>query len=269
MNANLTTEAAQAWNFYHNPRQPYDDFLVEYIFKPMRLEVVRRNYNRALANFSAEISYLPHRLTHFYGLVGDDWFKEIIALIEAGGIHELYDFLAVAANRSQAQGYIAAAKIPQPSLMGWLEYLKGFWFPFPANLRQLVDPGDPRVDKILVRLKTLKIANSLALLDAAADEKGRAWLASQAEIDADGLLDLVHRADVSRLPYVSGGAVKRLWAMGYRSLEAIRAADETEYQERITAYFAAGGKGWGFDAQLDNIRIFLRDAQLVPTVLAA
>jgi hypothetical protein len=92
-------------------------------------------------------------------------------------------------------------------------------------------------------------------------------LSAQSGVQMALLHDLVQRADVSRLPYTSGGAVKRLWAMGYRSLADIRSADPQDYSRRVGEYFAAGGKGTPFDAQMEHILTFLQDARHAPLVL--
>jgi hypothetical protein len=96
-------------------------------------------------------------------------------------------------------------------------------------------------------------------LDAATEQTGR-----QLGIYEPGLLYLVHRADVSRLQNSSGGAVKRLWVMGYRCLEALRTADPQQYTLRIAVCFTAGGKGTTFDAKMTTIVGFLNDARHAP-----
>ena len=152
--------------------------------------------------------------------------------------------------------------------MEWLDYLKQWWFPYPATLRQLVeDDGDPLMNSVLAELKAVKIANSLTLLESAAEPPGRSELARQTGINEGTILDLVNRADVSRLPYTSGGAVKRLWVMGYRSLAALRTADPQEYAGRIEIFFATGGKGSTFDAKMSTILGFLQDARHAPEVV--
>lgn len=267
MGSKSDSPAAAAWNFYQNPRHPYDEFVSNYILKPLKFGVVHKHYTRPLAEFVRESPELMHRFTTVHGPGGTAWFAETIGQIEKAGVPDLYAFLDRVATRPHAQGFLKESGIRQPRLMGWMDYLKQWWFPFPATLRQLVEDGNRPLDTALAQLKTAKIANSLTLLEAAAEPKGRAELARQFRIAKVVLLDLVHRADVSRLPYTSGGAVKRLWAMGYRSLAAIRAANPQEYTARIEAYFAAGGKGSFFDAKPANILTFLKDAQHAPEVV--
>jgi hypothetical protein len=262
------SQDARAWNFYRNPRQPYDDFVSHYILKPLKFSFVQRHYDRPLAEFVRELPDLMHHFSTIHGPGGDAWLAETVGQIEAAGIHDLYPFLDRVATRSLAERFLDISGMPQNSLMEWLDYLKQWWFPYPATLRQVVEEdGDPLLDAVLAQLKAAKIANGFTLLDAAAEPLGRAELARQLGIDEAVLLDLVHRIDVSRVPYTSGGAVKRLWMMGYRSLADIRTADPQEYAERIEAYFAAGGKGTTFDARMPTILGFLQDARHAPEVV--
>jgi len=255
------------WNFYKNPRHPYDDFVIHYLLKPLKYTIIRKHYNRPLAAFVHELPELMHRFSTVFGPGGTAWLAETIARIEQAGIHDLYAFLDRVSTRAQAETFLKVSGIPKPSLMGWMDYLKQWWFPYPASLLQVVEEDNPRLKPALAQMKAVKIANGFTLLEAAAEPGGRSELSRRVGIEAEVLLDLVHRADVSRLPYTSGGAVKRLWAMGYRSLDDIRRADPQDYAARVEAYFAAGGKGFAFDAKMPNILSFLQDARHAPQVV--
>jgi hypothetical protein len=282
----LPIETPPNWNFYNNPRHPYDEFFPTYIGKPLKYEFVKQHYDRQLSDLAAEIPDLPHRLTTVFGPGVEGWIADSVRYIEKAGIRTVYDLLAEVSTRTQAEAFLARSGLPQPYLMGLMDYLKQWWFPYPATLRQLVEGGDPILEKALNQLKAVKIANSFSLLEAGGSESGgsgaqggaqsgaqsgaqcgRKKLSAETGIPQLILLNLVHRADVSRLPYTSGGAVRRLWAMGYTCLADLRHADPREYQRKVEAYFAAGGKGSLFDAKLENILSFLKEARHAPEVV--
>ena len=58
------------------------------------------------------------------------------------------------------------------------------------------------------------------------------------------MLDLVHRADISRLAYVRGKTIKHLCGGGYDTLSRIANADLDEMTEDMTAYYASIGKSF-------------------------
>ena len=99
---------------------------------------------------------------------------EAIAKMKEAGVKRM-------AARAQAESFLAASGVPQASLMEWIDYLKQWWFPYPATLRQLVDDEhEPDLCRVLDALKPAKIANSMTLLEAAAEPAGRSALAEQA-----------------------------------------------------------------------------------------
>ena len=162
--AELDSRETLAWHFYHNPRQPYDDFVPHYILKPLKFSFVQTHYNRPLKEFVQELPDLMHHFSTVHGPGGEVWLAEIIGQIEEVGIHDLYSFLDRVSTRSRAQDFLNISGIPQPSLMDWMDYLKQWWFPYPATLRQLVDDdGDPLLHSALGQLKVAKIANSFTL----------------------------------------------------------------------------------------------------------
>ncbi len=262
MNANSDPQGTLTWCFYHNIRHPYDGFMTDYIFKPLKYSFVQKHYDRPLAEFVRELPEVTHRFSTVHGPGGEEWMTGIINQMELAGIDNLFPLLEQVSTQSKAQDFLAESGIEQPSLMEWIDYLKQWWFPYPATLRQLVDEdGDPLLQTTLVKLKEVKIANSFTLLEAASEGPARADLADRLHLDRFCLLDLVHRADVSRLPYISGGAVKRLWVMGYRSLADLCTVNPQDYSIRIHAYFENGGKGTTFDAKMSSIVGFLQDAR--------
>lgn len=150
-----------AWCFYRNPRHPYDGFMANYLFKPLKYAFVHKHYDRLLAEFVRELPELGHHFSTVHGAGGEVWLADTIKQMETTGVYSLYSLLERVRTRSQAQGFLAESGVAQPSLMEWLDYLKQWWFPYPATLRQLVeDDGDPLLHTALVKLKGAKIANS-------------------------------------------------------------------------------------------------------------
>jgi hypothetical protein len=58
------------------------------------------------------------------------------------------------------------------------------------------------------------------------------------------VLELVHRADISRLAYVRGKTIKHLCGGGYDTLGKIAAADRKKMEADMTAYYATIGKSF-------------------------
>jgi hypothetical protein len=114
MNAIMVSEDPLAWNFYQNPRQPYDDFVPNYIHKPLKFSFVRKTHDRLLADFSNELPQLMHRMTTVHVGTDKNWFYKTVELLGKAGVNDLYSFLDLVPTRSQAQRFIKSAGIPQP-----------------------------------------------------------------------------------------------------------------------------------------------------------
>jgi hypothetical protein len=263
-----TSEAERDWNFYNNDKWPYDKFIKTYILKTMEYGFVKEHYDRSLEDFRYPTKTLERCLSTLpLRPEGSAWFHSTLDAIEKAGVLALFQFMPRISTRKQAEGFIRGAGIPLPHLMGMVDFLKQWWFPFGAQLRQLVDDSDQTLLDYLASLKNHGLSQGFALLDNGRTTEGRKKLTGKTGIPEAHILDLVNRADVTRIPYVSGGTVKRCWAIGYDSLEKLRKADPEEYFSRVSQYYASIHKVIPFDAKLEYIRGFLNDAKRSPVVV--
>jgi hypothetical protein len=81
------------------------------------------------------------------------------------------------------------------------------------------------------------------------------------------ILDFVHRADITRMPWVGGRMVLQLWALGYTSVEQLRKADPQAYFERMQEHYRSLGTSKPFDATLKNARGLIESSRRLPTLV--
>lgn len=264
----IASEADRSWNFYHNPKWPYDLFFRTYILKTFEFGFVKERYDRPIGDFRYPVKTLERMISTLpVKPEGSAWFSTTLDALEKAGVRRLFLFINTVATRNQAQGFIQQTGIPLLHLMGVLDFFKQWWFPYGAQLRQLVDDTDQSLIYQIPVLKQRGFSQGFKLLDIGRTRQGRRNLAEQAGIPEEILLDLVHRADVTRIPYVSGGTVKRMWTIGYDGLEKLRNADPNEYFARISHYYTSQHRASPFDARLEYIRDFLGDVQRAPVVV--
>lgn len=261
-------EGDGVWNFYNNQKWPYDLFVRTYIMKTFDYGFVKEHYDRLLSEFrypaktiDRMVSTLPVKPE------GSAWFFTTLDGIERAGVRMLFQFIDHVATRKPAEGFLNQTGIPRNALMATLDFFKQWWFPYGAQMRQLVEDTDQTLIDHIIVLKGHGYAQGFKLLDAGRTKEGRNSLIEQTGINEAALLDLVHRADVTRIPYVSGGMVKRIWTIGYGSLQKLRNADPDEYFARISQYYSSQHKASPFDARLEYIRDFLEDARRAPIVV--
>jgi hypothetical protein len=198
---------------------------------------------------------------------GTAWFMDTLAAVEKSGIPTLFAFIHRIATRKQAEVFIKENGIPLLNLMAVLDFFKQWWFPFGAQLRQLVEDNDQTSIGAIDTLKAHGFSQGFVLLDTGRKQAGRVKLAAQTGIPEGIIRDLTHRADVTRIPYVSGSTVKRCWAIGYDSLEKLRQTDAEEFYARVCQHYSALQKVIPMDAKLEYLRNMLRDARRMPIVV--
>jgi hypothetical protein len=268
MSNTIVSELDRNWNFYNNEKWPYDVFVRTYILKMLEYGFVKAHYDRPIGEFRYSTKTLERLVATLPKKPeGTAWISTTLDAIEQAGVRTLFQFINTVATRRQAEAFIQQAGIPLLYLTGVLDFLKQWWFPYGAQLRQLVEDSDQNLINCLNELKKHGFAQGFKLLDTGRTREGRLKLAEQTGIPVVILLDLVHRADVTRIPYVSGGTVKRMWVIGYDSLEKLRKADPEVYFSRITLYYASIHKANPFDARLEYIRDFLSDVKRAPLVV--
>jgi len=263
-------ESDRDWLFYHNEKWPYDQFLKTYILKMMDFGFVRDNYDRSIVHFRYPEAVLAPRFNTLpVRPAGTAWFLVTLEAIENAGAATLFRFIQLTVTRKQAEVFIKEAGIPQLSLMAAMDFFKQWWFPFGAQLRQLVEDTDQTAISTLDNLKSHGYAQGFKLLDTGRKPEGRLQLAAQTGIPEAVLRDLTHRADVTRIPYVSGSMVKRFWAVGIDTLEKLVKSDPEDIYARMCQLYAARQKAVPFDAKLEYLRELIADARRIPVVFEA
>ncbi len=232
-----TPDAAHAvdeWSFSkpgHRVQWPYNTWFGAHIRKRTKLAFVRELWDWDMATVAARCKSESARAT--------------LERVGTSGTSTLMPFLDAVGSVDAARASCNRAGIAPADL---LEALRRIYklLPFGAQMRQLVAAEDPAAEHV-VKLSKHRLAYSLAYLDVARAPAGRERVAIDTGIPSAVALDLAHRADFTRLWLMSGGAVRQLWALGYRSLRDLKAADPDDYYQRCVEYYERTSKGKPFD----------------------
>jgi hypothetical protein len=254
-----STPVGSEWHMEGNPRWPYEKYVRIYFGKPLQYAWVRQTHDRLLADLrQTEIAPFESRARHL----------TTVQQLERAGLTGLFQFLDAVATLEQAERLMVQTGIHRDDMEAWLDFVKRRWFiPQSVQLRQLFDTANATLFGHFEALKRHRVANSYALLDRGHTQAGRAALAGQTGVPEAVILDFVHRADITRMPWVGGRMVKQLWALGYTSLEELRAADPEQYFERMQEHYRSLGTSKPFDATLKNARGLIEAARRLPTLV--
>jgi hypothetical protein len=242
-----------------NPRWPYEKYVRTYFARPLQYDWVRQKHDLTLRELREKV-------------IGrsDSWarFVPVVATVEQTGIEGLFEFLDAIRTREQVECLMERTGIARDDMEAFLDFVKRRWFiPQKVQLRQLFDTSDGELYRHFEALKRHKVANSYALLEKGHSQAGRAAMAAETGVPETVILDFVHRADITRMPWVGGRMVLQLWALGYTSLDQLRAADPQDYFERMQEHYRTLGTSKPFDATLKNARGLIEAARRLPTLV--
>ncbi len=123
---------------------------------------------------------------------------------------------------------------------------------------------DPPTNAVLKQLGALGVRTNLQLLQQGITPAGRRLLAGMSGIPVQVILELVNRADFSRLPWASKATISNIIGAGYGSIEKLVNANP----EWLYADFFAYGKSIGKNLKLGNeIENSYRIAKIVPVLV--
>ena len=248
------------WYVEGNPHWPYDKWIKTYFLKPLQYAFVRDTYERTLDQLCKDLARSAG---------SKPWLLDAVDRSEEVGVGTLWELVERVSSKEDAERFLEQAAIPRDHLEALLDFVKRWIIPVRTQLRQLFDTSDEALMRHFEALKQFKLTNSFALLEHGRTKAGRRALAEQTGVPEEVILDFVHRADITRLPFVSGRVVKQLWALGYTSLEQLRAADPEDYFARMAAHYEAVSKGKPFDATPQTARGLIEGARRLPTVVEA
>jgi hypothetical protein len=252
-------ENSSPWHIEGNPRWPYEKYVRAYFVKPLRFEWVRAKHDLTLATL---------RQTVIEPFESRARYLRTVRKLEEAGFERLFEFLDAVPTLAQVEQLMKQTGIDRDDMEAWLDFVKGRWFiPQPAQLRQLFDKSDQTLFGHFETLKQHKVANSYALLERGRTKAGREALAAQTGVPEDVILDFVHRADITRMPWVGGRMVVQLWALGYTSLEQLRNADPEDYFSRMQEHYGRLGTSRPFDATPTTAKGLIDAANRLPTLV--
>ena len=152
---------------------------------------------------------------------------------------------AIAAKLSSVEQVKAAVHeldFSLDELFGTLYYLAYGLLPRNFYLRDLIEKGDDEMGAICVILRKAGYPNTLDLLEKARTRKGRAALAIETGIPERDILELVNRADFTRMGTTAGNMVRNYFNSGITSFESLVSMPQADLINAVTAYMATLGK---------------------------
>lgn len=211
-------------------------FVLDYDF-------VQENYNHTMTeatNYAARIQkgYLQNGKEA--ALIDEitEQFRQLGVL----GIKYYQDLVRRVNTKAKCEAFLHETGFDFDALIQVLNYLFRWVLPFKVPVKELLDTMTETDKPFIDILKKRKIRSNLDVLENFRTQMSRAAFSKETGAPEMLILELVHRADISRLAFVRGKTIKHLCGGGYDTLDKIAAADMNEMEADMTAYYATIGK---------------------------
>lgn len=189
---------------------------------------------------------------------------EILTALHQAGVINLLDLTAHVGAREQLQTFAEQSKIYAHEIVTLQKYLIYWFIPMEKYLSGLVAQDDLHTANAVKTLRAAGIRTNLDLLQQGITATGREALAKTSGLPEAVILELVNRADFSRMPWASKATISNLMGAGYGSLAQLANANP----EQLYADFFRYGKAIGKNLKLGNeIENSHRIAKIVPVLL--
>lgn len=244
----------EVWTFSKPDQKvqwPYTKWFRAHIGKRLKYAFVHEHWDRSIAGLE-KADRLRAETSDPVAPQLTETDRSVLKRVREAGLETLMGFLDHVDTRESAEAFCETAEISPRDLISLLRKIHRF-LPFGAQMRQLVDERDPiyeHVDTLVAH----KLGYSLELLERGRTRGGRKQLVEQTGIPMAVLLDLIRRADLTRLHLMSGGMIRTSWVTGYKGLAALKRATAEEFLKKTEAYYdrTSGGKPFDWSPRTAN-----------------
>ncbi|NIO37050.1 DUF4332 domain-containing protein [Candidatus Bathyarchaeota archaeon] len=217
----------------------YED-LIEKIRKVFSYTFIQKDYNHSM----------KVARDYVLGLLGyDPKYAEYISKLSTVferlddlNIRNYTELVLQVENREKCEKFLQQTEISFSDLISTLNYMFRWVLPFRnVYLRQLIDVSNEAHMGYIKKLREHTITFNLDILERGRTKKGRTKLSKETWIPETFILDLVNRADLTRLPYMSKKTVGHLCSAGYDTLGKLARVDVGKLKEDMKSYFEKEG----------------------------
>jgi hypothetical protein len=245
----------------------YEDLIAK-MLEVLEYGFVQEHYNHSMeeaASYSLRIrqGYRQHgREATFISELTDHF----ITLGDLG-VRDYQDLVRQVETREKCETFLQRTGFRFEALIQTLNYLFRWVLPFKCPVKELVDAVDKNDIAAVEGLRKFEIRSNLDVLENCRTRASRRKLARETGVAEIWILDLAHRADISRLAYVRGKTVKHLCGGGYDTLDKIADAELLKMEEDMTAYYRTIGKKFSDFKAVIPLDWMIGGAKILPRLI--
>ena len=183
------------------------------------------------------------------------------------GIQDYMDLLQKIASKDKCVQFLYETKFSFDALIQVLNFLFRWVLPFRIPVKELTDTIPSTEINHGKILKTKNIRSNLDVLENFRSKRGRMLFAGETGIIEEYVLNLAHRADISRLAYVRGKTIKHLCGGGYDSLDKLANAEIATITADMELFYQSIGKSLSDFQAVIPLDWMIGGARVLPRVI--
>lgn len=245
----------------------YDD-LIKKMLQPLKVPFVLEYYNHTMGEAEAFAARI--REGYLQNGEGANFIDDLVGTFETLRDAQIKDYLELLTRvetKGKCEAFLEVVGIGFEELIEVLNYLFRWVLPFRIPFRELIEVEDQAQRSQFEALKRHGISSNLDVLEQCRRKAGRAELCEATGVSEAFLLELAHRADISRLAYVRGKTVMHLCGGGYDRLAKIADADLGKMEADMEAYYHTMGKKLADFKAVIPLDWMIGGARILPKVM--
>jgi hypothetical protein len=227
-------DKVKEWTLWH-----YED-LIKKISQIFEYAFVKENYNFSMKTAGVHAAGLLNfgegKHVEYLGKI-----TETLESLERKGVRNYLHLIEEVETRAKCEGIVSTTKVPFRELIRLLNHIFRWVLPFSAPIKEFIDNDNEDHMLTAKKLREIGIKNNLDLLELGGTSDGRSMISAQTGVSESFILDLVNKADISRIPYIRGKTVKIFCNAGYDNLQKIADANLDTFVNDLKGYLASVG----------------------------
>lgn len=183
--------------------------------------------------------------------------------IEVFGVGTISGLLEFIPTREQFEHFIHTSIIEFHDLVRLLNCLLRWILPFSRPIAEFIRKEERNESEYLFILREQGVRFNLDMLEQYRQKSSRDELGDN--VPSSYIIELLHRTDISRLPYVSGKTVHTLCGAGYDTLDKIGGANEERLEKSVSDYLES--IGLRYSRSFLDIEGAINQARAIPHIL--
>ena len=183
------------------------------------------------------------------------------------GIRNYQDLVGRVNTKSTCEKFLQETGFSFEALILVLDFLFRWVLPFKIPIKELVDTMPHTSTTYLEIFKNRGVRSNLDVLETFRSKMGRKMFSAETGIDETYILELAHRADISRLAYVRGKTIMHLSGGGYNTLNKLGNAEIMKMEADMTAYYESIGKSFADFKTVIPLDWMIGGANILPKII--